>query len=273
MQQTYLEIYHPAVRQFTADIGKLSGEKHTIRAFLEVDVTNVLEHIKSLRSTGYKVSFLAWFIKVLADTVVKHPPINGVKRGRNKVIVFKQIDISTIVERKVGQDAVPLPLVLRAVNIKAPIEITQEIQNAVDQSIERQNAPRVGSGENTILIRLGLILPRWLRLFIMRKFILGSPQRLQDTMGTVMVTSLGTVGNLPGWIMPTSIHPLSVGIGTLAKKPLLFRGKIQPRQILHLTVGLDHDVIDGMPARAFIAELVDRLTQGYALPDEQTYKP
>ncbi len=117
---------------------------------------------------------------------------------------------------------------------------------------------------------MGLILPQWLRLFVMRSFILRNPQRIQNTMGTVMVTSLGTVGHVPGFIIPTSIHPLSIGIGTLTKKPVILQGKCQPRQVLHLTVSFDHDVIDGMPARNFIADLVNRLTQGYALDEVQS---
>lgn len=268
MQRPFIEISYPSVRQFTADIGKLSSEQHTIRAFLEIDVTHALDRIKALRTPSYKLSFLAWFIKVLADTVADHPPINGIKKGRNRVIVFKQIDISTIIEKQVNRVSVPLPLVVRAANLKSPIEIHQEIQNAANQSIENQTTPQVGSGENKFLIALGLISPQWLRLRIMRSFILRNPQRMQTTMGTVMVTSLGTVGNVASWIMPTSIHPLSVGIGTLMKKPYLLQGKIQPRQILHLTVGMDHDVIDGMPAREFIADLVNRLNQGYALGDD-----
>lgn len=265
MQPLFKEITFPPVRQFTADIGKLSSEQHTIRALLEVDVTDALDRIKAMRSPANKVSFLAWFIKVLADTVVEHPPINGLKKGRNRVIVFNQVDMSTIVERKVNQVAVPLPLVLRSVNAKSPLEITREIQDAVDQSLENQNAPQVGSRENTLFIKLGLILPQWLRLFIMRMFILRNPQRMQQTMGTVMVTSLGTVGQIPAWIMPTSIHPLSIGIGTLTKKPYLVQSQTLARQVLHLTVAMDHDVIDGMPARAFIADLVNRLSHGYGL--------
>ncbi len=80
-----------------------------------------------------------------------------------------------------------------------------------------------------------------------------------------MVTSFGTVGNTASWIMPTSIHPLSIGLGMIMKKPFVMQGKIEPHYVLHLTVGVDHDVIDGMPARAFIADLVDRLSRGYGL--------
>jgi pyruvate/2-oxoglutarate dehydrogenase complex dihydrolipoamide acyltransferase (E2) component len=270
MPKPYFTIQYPKVRQFTGDIGRLERDKHRIRGFFEIDVTQSLERIKTIRTPDYKVSFLAWFLKVLADTIISHPPVNGIKKGYDRVIVFKQVDISTIVEKPVDGASVPLPLVIRAAETKSPHQISQEIQNAVEQSLENEKAPSVGTQDNHFLISLGLILPQWLRLFVLRQYILRNPFRMQNTMGTVMVTSLGTVGHVPGFIIPTSIHPLSIGIGTLTRKPVYLKGKCQPRQILHLTVTFDHDVIDGMPARHFIADLVNRLTQGYDLDVDQT---
>ncbi len=148
MQKPFVEIKYPAVRQFTADIGRLDREMHRIRGFLEIDVTQSLERIKRIRTPKHKVSFLAWFLKVLADTVISHPPVNGIKKGRNRVIVFKQVDISTIVEKPVDGASVPLPLVIRAVNTKTPHQISQEIQNAVEQSFEDGKAPSIGAQDN-----------------------------------------------------------------------------------------------------------------------------
>lgn len=259
---SFITLQSPAVRLFTADIGKLSREKHTIRALVEVDLTDSLEKIRQLRKSGEKVSFLAWFIKVLADTVTDHPPVNGIQKGRRSLHVFKNIHVSTVVEKTVNGEAVPLPMVVREANHKTPIQISAELQKAVDQSVEGQGSPTLDNGANDILTRLGLIMPQWLRVFVLRTFILANPQRMQAIMGTVMVTSLGTLGRQSAWILPTSIHPLSVGIGTLTKKPTLVQGQIIPRQILHLTITLDHDVIDGMPARRFVDDLVTRLTRG-----------
>jgi len=270
MKKPYSEVKYPAVRQFTADIGRLDREIHRMRGFLEIDLTDSLEQIKTIRTPEHKVSFIAWFLKVLADTVISHPPVNGIKKGRNRVIVFNQVDIATIFEKPVDGQAVPLPMVLRAVNTKSALQISQEIHNAVHQNIENGNTPSIAGQENQFLVKMGLVLPQWLRLFVMRSFILRNPQRMQATMGTVMVTSLGTVGQIPGYIIPTSIHPISIGIGTLTKKPVIIHGKVQPRQVLHLTVSFDHDVIDGMPARNFIADLVNRLTQGYALDTDKS---
>ena len=89
----YIKIHYPAVRVFTADTGRISMEKHYVRSLLEVDVTDALQKLKQMRAPGRKVSFLAWFIKVTADTVAQHPPINGIRKGRNTVWVPRSVDV------------------------------------------------------------------------------------------------------------------------------------------------------------------------------------
>lgn len=261
----YTEIEYPSVRQFTADMGVIGREKHFVRALVEVDVTDALGKIKALRRPGRKVSFLAWFIKVLADCTAQHPPINGIRRGRNKVVVFQSVNISTIVEKQVEGKAVPLPLVLRDANHKTPFQVNDEIQTAVSQAVENEGNLVLGKGESVFFLKLAAALPQWMRLLYMRAFILNNPQRMQEMMGTVMVSSLGTVGRISGWIMPTSMHPLSIGIGSLNKKAVIHGGEIQKRDVLHLTIAIDHDVVDGMPALKFIDDFAARLESGAGL--------
>jgi hypothetical protein len=155
--------------------------------------------------------------------------------------------------------------VLHGTNQKTIYQLNDEIQNAIEQSVKDDGDLVLGKTDNTILVRLGVILPQWLRLFIMRVFILGNPRQMQKMMGTVMVTSLGTVGRISGWIIPSSMHPLSIAIGSLNKKPAIHKGEIEKRDILHLTVTIDHDVIDGMPAFKFVDDLVSRLESGSGL--------
>jgi len=263
--QNFTKVVYPGVRVLTADTGRINRDKHYVKALLEVDITIALEKLKALRAPGKKVSFQAWFIKLLADSVAQHPPVNGIHKGRDEVLVFHSVNISTVVEKIVDGVAVPLPLALRGANTKTCLEINDEIRSAISQTVADERNLVLGKGENRFLISLALLMPQWLRLFIMRKFILDNPHRMQQMMGTVMVTSLGNVGHLSGWILPTSMHPLSVAIGSINKKPAIYEGEIQKRSILHLTVAVDHDVIDGIPAMRFMDDFVSRLEKGTGL--------
>ena len=46
-------------------------------------------------------------------------------------------------------------------------------------------------------------------------------------MGTVMITTVGLVGHAKGWIIPFSMHPLCLALGSLNEQPSVYRGEIQ----------------------------------------------
>lgn len=47
----------------------------------------------------------------------------------------------------------------------------------------------------------------------------------------------------------------------------MVEGRIEPREILNLTVLFDHNVIDGAPATRFTRRLVELIESGYGLDD------
>jgi pyruvate/2-oxoglutarate dehydrogenase complex dihydrolipoamide acyltransferase (E2) component len=94
------------------------------------------------------------------------------------------------------------------------------------------------------------------------KHLLKDPHRRQRMMGSVAVTSLGVGAHFPGWIIPKSMHNLACGLGSIIKKPWVVGSEIQVREILHLTMLFDHDVIDGSPAARMIQDFVARLEKG-----------
>ena len=260
------EIQYPSSRKFTFDVGKIGREKHHVRALLEVDVSDARKKIKIYRRSGNKASFIAWLIKVIADCVALHPPINGINNPRkNKVLVFTEVDISLVIEKEVNGTRVPLPYVIKKADQKTIYQITSEIETAKSQIFEDEGDYVLGKRQNPAAMKLFTMLPQRLRLVLMRKFVFNKPQRLKDMMGTVMVTTAGMVGHTRGWIMPYSIHPLSLAFGSLNEQPIVNRGEIQIREILHLTVSVDHDVIDGVPAARFVDDLVTKMEKGFGL--------
>jgi pyruvate/2-oxoglutarate dehydrogenase complex dihydrolipoamide acyltransferase (E2) component len=71
-----------------------------------------------------------------------------------------------------------------------------------------------------------------------------------------------------GWGISTTPHSLSVFVGGIARKPAVVDGRIEPRDLLALTVLFDHDVIDGAPATRFVRRLVELIESGYGLERE-----
>jgi pyruvate/2-oxoglutarate dehydrogenase complex dihydrolipoamide acyltransferase (E2) component len=265
-ERQYYEIRYPSSRQLTFDLGKIGQGKHHVKALLEVDVTEARKIIKQDRYTGKKISFFSWLLKVIAECVALHPPIAGINRAQsNKVLVFNEVDISIVVEKDLNGTRVPLPYVLRKADQKTLYQIHDEIEAAKSQAIENEGDYVLGESYSAAGMKLFVRIPQWLRLILMRLLLFNNPHRVKDAMGTVMVTTAGMVGHTQGWIIPFSMHPLCLALGSLNVQPFVYRGEIQKREILHLTILIDHDVIDGVPAARFVDDLVKKLESGFGL--------
>ena len=53
-----------------------------------------------------------------------------------------------------------------------------------------------------------------------------------------------------------------MGFGSVNPEPRVHHGAVAIRQVLHLSVVVDHDAIDGAPAARFMEKLVRRLEGG-----------
>jgi pyruvate/2-oxoglutarate dehydrogenase complex dihydrolipoamide acyltransferase (E2) component len=100
--------------------------------------------------------------------------------------------------------------------------------------------------------------------------------------GTVGISSVGMFGKgqsfkgtaaLAGWGIAPFEHVLDLLVGSIAWKPAVVEGRVEPRQILNLTVVFDHDMIDGAPATRFTRRLVELIESGYGLYEDQTLTP
>lgn len=65
-----------------------------------------------------------------------------------------------------------------------------------------------------------------------------------------------------GWFIHKSVHPLSFGVGSIIKKPVAIDNEIKIREILNMTILVDHDVIDGAPMVRFLNDLTNYLETG-----------
>lgn len=82
------------------------------------------------------------------------------------------------------------------------------------------------------------------------------------------ITSVGMFGGShSGWGLTPTPQSLGLVVGGIAWKPAIVEGRVEPREILNLTVMFDHDVVDGAPATRFTRSLVELIESGYGLDE------
>ena len=262
--KNYKEIYYPKTRIATLDVCEIGRKKHHMKALLELDVTDTRKLIKTYRNnTKSKFSFIGWLIKTISKTIEENPQIHAFLKTKRKTYIFDDIDISLAIEREYDGELVPLPYIIRKTNKKDFIEISNEIDKAKTKTISKEDVV-LGQRKNRILTDLYYFLPSIFRRTFW-KYLLKNPTLAQRNMGSVMVTSLGMLGKINGWFIYTSIHPISFGISSIIKKPVVVEERIEIREILNLTVLMDHDVIDGAPMARFIKKLAENTENGLGL--------
>lgn len=249
----------PRTRLATFDIGAISREKHYVTALLELNVGEARRKIREKKKGGAKVSFTGWLLKAIAETVVRHGEAAAYRYGRRKLMIFADVDISIVVEKEVEGCRVPLPLVIRKANEKTAEEITAEIDKAKAGRLDReQMVLEQGTG---LAQKIYYRLPGAVRRCAWR-LMLKRPRYVFSKMGNVVVSAVGMMGQVNGWFVQTSVHPLSFGIGSILKKPVARGDEVVVAEVLHLTVLIDHNAVDGAPMARFIAALTENIEAG-----------
>jgi len=252
----------PRSRIATFDIFSIGLLKHHVSAMVEFDVTDSRKKLQELRKSGTDISFNAWLIKIISNTVAKHKEAAAYLYNKKKLIIFDDINISILVEKKVEGKKVPIPLVIEKTNEKTAYEINMEIKKAKDQ--ELTNKDIVLNSKSNRYEFIYYSLPGFIRRAIW-KIMLRNPSFAFKNMGNVVVTSVGMMGRVNGWFIHKSIHPLSFGVGSIIKKPVVIDNQIVVREMLNMTILCDHDLIDGAPMVKFLNDLTKYIESGEAI--------
>jgi hypothetical protein len=252
----------PRTRIATLDVCSVGINKHHIPAFLEMDVTESRKKIKLYRRKTGRISFTAWLIKTIGTTIKDHAQVAAYLKGKRKLVVFNDVNVAMAVEKEVKGQKIPIPLLIENANKRSIESITNQINDARNKELtEKDIVLQKGA---TMAERLYFMMPGFIRRYLWR-YMLSRPQIAFGKMGNVMVTSVGMIGRTNGWYIPISVHPVCFGIGKTSKKPVVVDDEIEIREILNLTVLLDHDVVDGALMARFISALTDNIEKGQGL--------
>lgn len=257
-QSGYSVLPFPPIRRLMVDGGHRGRQKHTIHGLFEVDVTLPRQVIREHKArTGETLSFTAFLIACLGQAVEKNKSMQAYRDWRGQLIIFDDVYVNTLFEVEEQGRKIIRPHILRAVNRKSFRELHEEIRAF--------QAGHLTSSEAGV-IRWFVYLPSFIRRLSLSLLFL-NPHWIKDMYGTVMMTSIGMFGSGGGWGIPVTNHTLQVTVGGIAEKPGVVQGRIEVREILSLTLSLDHDIVDGAPAARFTQELKELIEGGYGLCD------
>jgi pyruvate/2-oxoglutarate dehydrogenase complex dihydrolipoamide acyltransferase (E2) component len=259
----YQVVPFPKVRLRITDFLHLVHEKHVIHSLTELDVTKPREHIRQHKAkTGESLSFTAFFVACLSKAVDEDKYMHAYRKWGNRLVLFDDVDVATVVEHEVDEVRIATPHVIRAANKKSFREIHGEIRASQQQKArEFKKMPWYE--------RCFFSLPTPFRLLVFR-VIGGSPQFRKRVEGTVMVTAIGMFGKGSAWGIPMTVYTLCLTLGGISEKPGVVQGRIEVREYLSLTVSVDHDIVDGAPLARFMTRLKELAESGYGLAEVVT---
>ena len=259
----YTVMPFPKVRLRIVDFLRIMQRKPIIHALTEVDVTKPRHYVREHKAaTGESLSFTAFVIYCLGKAVDEDKRMHAYRKG-NKLVLFDEVDITTVIEHEVGDEKIATPHIFRAVNRRTYRDIHREMRAAQAEKVQKfgQGIPWY---ENVFFS-----LPQFVRVAILGAF--GkSPHLMKSIEGTVGITAVGMFGEGIGWGIPLTNYTLCITLGGITEKPGVIDGRIEIREYLSMTITADHDIIDGAPLARFTARFKELIENGFGLIDRTT---
>lgn len=241
----------------------LSGPTHWMYGLLEVDVTIPRQLIAEHKAqTGETFSFTGFLVSCLARAVDENKEVQAYLKGRKQLVIFDDVNVGVMIEHTDGEKSGLMGHTIQGANHKTYRQIHDEIRAA-------QSAPLPPRRGMPGWFRFAISLP-WPLSRVVKAMLAWATRRdpaiRVAAAGTTFVTAVGMFGKgHSGWGIATTPHSLGLVVGSMLWKPAVVEGRIEPREILHLTVLFDHDVVDGAPAARFTRRLLELMESGYGL--------
>jgi len=233
-------------------LGSVRAGRHAapMHGLLTIDVTAARAHLRDLDPPG---SLTAMVVAAVARAAAAHPEVHAYRDWRGRLVTHRYVDATVMVEVATARGPVAVARLIRNADCRTVADLSSELHEAKHESNGRRTAQR------RWLERLAAVPGVIPGLYVM----LGRSGRGRKLSGTVLVTAVGMFGGGAGFaIAPPGLHSLTVVVGAVSTRPWVCDGVVCPRELLDVTVSVDHRVVDGAPAARFAADLRRLLEEG-----------
>ena len=215
------------IRKAIADAMVRAHETPSVSTVTAVDVSKLVEFRKVNKESfqqmnGVKLTYTPFFIKALAEALIKFPYLNSGLQPDGKLVVNHAVHLGIAVALGDGSQGLVVP-VLRDAHRKNLVEIAKDLEVIAKKA-------RDGKLE------------------------------ISDYQGaTFSITNPGTYGALFGTPMIPAGQSGILGTYAIQESVVAKDGMFAIRPIMHLVLSYDHRVVDGMLAGAFLKAIRDQL--------------
>ncbi len=250
----------PRYRKLISDLARLAKKKSTIYGMVEFDITETRKKIRQYRrQSGKAVSLTSFIISCLGKAVDNNPQLHGYKNIRNRLVMFRDVDLFLPIEFDDAEYPFPAVHILRAINRLGADEIESEIQQVKADGIDSQQFRKKWRHLSRFYLLPGFIRRRLLEILFQ------FPTFMRKYLGTVAVTAVGMFGAGQGHGLGLSNHALEVIIGGIGKKTVTVKNRPEVREMISITISVDHDTIDGAPGARFARDFRHYVESGIGL--------
>ncbi len=192
-----------------------------VTQFDEADITELMDlrkrYAPAYEQQGARLTLTSFALKVVVDTLKKHPIFNSSLDEAAREVVFKDYyHIGIAVDTEAGL-IVP---VIRDVDRKGLIELSKELEDLARKARDRKVSAEELKG------------------------------------GTFTISNQGGIGGAHFTPIVNWPEVAILGLGRGATKAVVRENRVQPRLMLPLGLSYDHRVIDGAAAARFTVDLV-----------------
>ncbi|CAN5679518.1 hypothetical protein BH09ACT8_BH09ACT8_51880 [soil metagenome] len=230
-----------------------------MHGLVDVDVT---EAIRLLASREPALSFTAFVLASVARAAAAYPEVHAYRDWRGQLICHRHVDVTAIVEIDTAQGPFPLAHAIRDADVRDVVDLTAELRRVKIQPS--------ASGGRRWLFRAATVGAHIPGLFPAMYALMRRSRILRQRTGTVSVTAVGMFAGGGGFaIAPLTLMSLQIVIGGVSARPRVIGDQIAVRDVLDLTVTIDHNIVDGAPAARFGARLRELIEAATVLRDLQ----
>ncbi len=102
--QDFKVMPYPKIRRVLSAMLSTVQHKHMMHGLVEMDVTKAHQYMREYQArTGESLSFTAFITTCLAHAVDENKLVHAYRKGKNKLIVFDDVDVTVQVMRSINE--------------------------------------------------------------------------------------------------------------------------------------------------------------------------